>query len=593
MKSISNSKSTVAKWTSPPADRCGTENPTNEIAMPDCAEETLRESQTLHHSLIQQLPVGIFRKDAAGRYVLVNAEFCRLQGQPAEYFLGRTPREIASHAPVKTIRLRQPKELHFLQLGADHHEHILRTGQTIELEEQYPSEDGVGQFFHVLKSPVFDTEGKVIGSQGILMDLTQCKRAESELNQERRLLGALMDKSDDCIYFKDAQSRFIRCSANFAKLFNVPSAEELIGRSDADFFAPEHAGAALEDEQTIIRSGKAVLGKMEKETWPDGHVTWALTSKWPLWNETGQTIGTFGISKDVTAMKETEAKLDRVHKQLLDASLQAGMAEVASSVLHNVGNVLNSVNLSASLLADALQNSKVANLARAIALMRAHEADLGRFLATDPKGKQLLDYLDNLAANLQQEREDSLHEVGGLVKNINHIKEIVAMQQGYVKAMGVAESLQVADLVEDAIRLNDGAMNRHNVKVVQEFAEVPPIVAEKHKILQILVNLIRNAKCACDDSGRKEKQMTLRITSGENAVHISVSDNGVGIPPENLTRIFNHGFTTRKDGHGFGLHNSANAAKEMGGTLSVYSAGAGQGATFTLALPLPQNQPGV
>jgi len=141
--------------------------------------------------------------------------------------------------------------------------------------------------------------------------------------------------------------------------------------------------------------------------------------------------------------------------------------------------------------------------------------------------------------------------------------------------------------------LNDGAMNRHNVKVVQEFAEVPPIVAEKHKILQILVNLIRNAKCACDDSGRKEKQMTLRITRGENAVHISVSDNGVGIPPENLTRIFNHGFTTRKDGHGFGLHNSANAAKEMGGTLSVYSAGAGQGATFTLALPLPQNQPGV
>jgi PAS domain S-box-containing protein len=562
-------------------------------AMPDCAEETLREAQALDHSLIQQLPVGVFRKDAAGRYVLVNAEFCRLKGKPAGHFLGRTPREIAHHEPVKTVRLRHQKELHFLHLGADHHEHIMRTGQTIELEEQYPTEDGVGQFFHVLKSPVFDADGQVIGSQGILMDLTELKRAESELNQERRLLCALMEKSNDCIYFKDAQSRFIRCSAKFAKLFNVQSPNDLIGRSDADFFAPEHAGVAFADEQNIIRGGKAVLGKMEKETWPDGHVTWALTSKWPLWNETGETIGTFGISKDVTAMKETEAQLERVHKQLLDASLQAGMAEVATSVLHNVGNVLNSINVSTSLIADTLGNSKVANLARAVALMRAHEADLGNFLAQDPKGKQVLDYLGNLAANLQQEREDSLREVSGLVNNVNHIKEIVAMQQGYVKAMGVAELVKVTDLVADALHLNEGAMNRHHIKVAREFAAVPPILAEKHKVLQILVNLIRNAKSACGESDRPEKLMTLRITGDENAVQISVSDNGVGIPPENLTRIFNHGFTTRKDGHGFGLHNSAIAAKEMGGSLAVFSAGAGQGATFTLELPRTNNRNGL
>jgi PAS domain S-box-containing protein len=562
-----------------------------QIAEQDGAERASGDSLALDDSLIQQLPVGVFRKDAEGRFILVNAEYCRLKGKKAESLLGRTPREIANHEPVATVHLRREKEIHFLQLGADHHEHIMRTGQTIELEEQYPTEDGVGQFFHVLKSPIFDADGKVIGSQGILMDLTQRKRAEAELNHERRLLRALMDKSDDAIYFKDADSRFVRCSAKFAEIFKVRSPDDLIGRSDTDFFAPEHAQEAFADEQRIIRSGQPVLGKMEKESWPDGHVSWALTSKWPLQNETGETIGTFGISKDVTAIKETEAKLERMHKQLMDASLHAGMAEVASSVLHNVGNVLNSVNVSGSLVTELLQNSKVANLARAVALMRAHEADLGNFLANDPKGKQLLDYLGNLAANLEQDRQDSLREVSTLVGYIEHIKEIVAMQQSYVKALGVVESVQATDLVEDAIRMNDGAMLRHNVKVAREFAGVPPVLTEKHKVLQILVNLIRNAKYACDESGRTDKQITLRVTGGENRVKIAVIDNGCGIPAENLARIFNHGFTTRKDGHGFGLHSSANAAKELGGKLSIFSAGVGQGAAFTLELPLAKERP--
>jgi PAS domain S-box-containing protein len=560
-----------------------------ENAMPDCAGETLRVSEALHHSAVQQLPVGVFRKDAEGRYILVNTEFCRLHGREANQILGLTPQQIArDKSAVAGSHLQN--DLHYFDQGANHHEQIMRTGQAIELEEQYATKDGTERFFHVIKSAVLDPAGTVAGSQGILIDVTQRKRAEAELNQERRLLRALMDKSDDCIYFKDAQSRFIRCSANFAKLFNVQSAEDLIGRCDADFFASEHAREAFEDEQKIIRTGKAMLGKMERESWPDGHVTWALTSKWPLWNEAGETIGTFGISKDVTAIKETEAKLEQMHKQLMQASLQAGMAEVATSVLHNVGNVLNSVNVSGSLITETLQNSKVANLARAVALMRAHEPDLGNFLANDPKGKQLLDYLGNLATNLEQDRQDCLREAGGLVNNIIHIKEIVAMQQGYVKALGVVETVKVTDLVEDAIRMNDGAMIRHSVKVVREFAEVPPILAEKHKILQILVNLIRNAKYACDEAGRSDKQITLRITGGEKCVKISVIDNGIGIPPENLQRIFNHGFTTRKEGHGFGLHTSANAAKEMGGNLLVSSAGVGQGAEFSLELPLARQK---
>jgi PAS domain S-box-containing protein len=423
------------------------------------------------------------------------------------------------------------------------------------------------------------------------MDTTQQKQEGAESDHDRSMLRALMEKSNDCIYFKDRESRFIRCSTNMAHLFHVQSPDELIGKRDSDFFAGEHAHEAFEDEQKIISTGEPMVGKMEKETWPDGRVTWALTNKMPLRNESGEILGTFGISKDITAIKEAEETLDRIHKQLIDTSRQAGMAEVATSVLHNVGNVLNSVNVSSSLIADKIRGSKVSNIAKAVALIRANEGDLNHFLASDPKGKQLLDYLSNLASHLAQEQEDMLREVGSLLGNIMHIKEIVAMQQDYAKISGVVESVKIVDLVEDAIRINEGAMSRHHVKVVRDFTEMPPTLTEKHKVLQILVNLIRNAKHACDDSRRDDKQITLRVTGENGWIKILVIDNGVGIPAENLTRIFNHGFTTRKEGHGFGLHSGALTAKELGGTLVAFSEGEGRGATFTLELPIRKSNP--
>jgi signal transduction histidine kinase len=160
------------------------------------------------------------------------------------------------------------------------------------------------------------------------------------------------------------------------------------------------------------------------------------------------------------------------------------------------------------------------------------------------------------------------------------------MQQNYAKFAGVTEVVNVTDLVEDSLRLDATALARHGVELAREYAEVAPITVEKHKVVQILVNLVRNALYACRDSGRDGRRITVRVNSSNGFARISVADNGVGIAPENLTRIFGHGFTTRKDGHGFGLHSGALAAKEMGGALHVHSDGPGQGATFTLELPV-------
>ncbi|HVW21088.1 MAG TPA: CHASE sensor domain-containing protein [Opitutaceae bacterium] len=277
---------------------------------------------------------------------------------------------------------------------------------------------------------------------------------------------------------------------------------------------------------------------------------------------------------------------ERLHRQLLDASRQAGMAEVATGVLHNVGNVLNSVNVSATLVTNQVRRSKAAHLDRLAAMLREKSGHLAEFLTADPKGRRIPEFLDHLAADLGRERTEIADELEQLRKNIEHIKQIVSMQQSYAKVCGVTEAVPASELVEDALRLNAGALARHGVEVVRDYGAPCTVTVERHKVLQILVNLIRNAKYACDESQSSRRELRLRIEAAGLGVRIAVIDNGVGIPAENLTRIFNHGFTTRKAGHGFGLHSGAIVAKELGGFLRAESAGPGLGAVFTLELPL-------
>jgi signal transduction histidine kinase len=280
------------------------------------------------------------------------------------------------------------------------------------------------------------------------------------------------------------------------------------------------------------------------------------------------------------------AELQEAHQNLVRASRQAGMAEVASSVLHNVGNVLNSVNVSANLLEERMRTSKASGLARVAAMLQEQGDQLGSFVASDERGKRLPTYLAQLSSQMLTDREAALEELASLVKSVEHIKDIVRMQQSYATHGGVVESVVVADLVNDSVRLNAEAFTRHGVTLACEFQEVPAITVDKHRVLQILVNLIRNAKYACEDSGKTDKRIMIRVTPCALGVAISVVDNGVGIPAENMTRIFSHGFTTRAGGHGFGLHSAALAAQELKGSLGVASDGPGCGATFRLELPI-------
>ena len=285
-------------------------------------------------------------------------------------------------------------------------------------------------------------------------------------------------------------------------------------------------------------------------------------------------------------VEERTRELRQAQSDLLATARQAGMAEIATNVLHNVGNVLNSVNVSTGLVSASVRASKVQGLARAVQMINEHADDLAGFMTSDAKGKMLPGYLTQLSQVLVAEQQGILGELTAMTKSVDHIKEIIATQQAYAGTASLMEPVRIEELVDDALRMNAGALERNRVTVEKEFAPVPVLPLDKGRILQILMNLIGNAKQAMEVVTDRTHRLTLSVSMvQDHTVRVAVADTGEGISAENLTRVFAHGFTTKKEGHGFGLHSAVVAAREMGGALTVHSDGPGAGAVFVLEIP--------
>jgi PAS domain S-box-containing protein len=419
------------------------------------------------------------------------------------------------------------------------------------------------------------------------LEIGERSRVESELRVSRQKFETLVNSIQGVVWEADPKSfAFSFVSEQAAKLLGYPR-EQWISEPafwlnrihpDDQLVAQNFRTRGLEGEKSHQFEYRMIAA--------DDRAVW-LREISTLTVENGVPRALRGVLFDITEQKQAEEELELLNKRLLESSRFAGMAEVATGVLHNVGNVLNSVNVSSTLICNQVRNSRASRLRDVILLLNKNSADLAGFLTNDPKGKIIPSYLNNLSERLAEEQQDLLRELELLVKNIEHIKEIVAMQQNYARVSGIIETLSIRNLVEDALQMHTAALTRHGVLVVREYQDVPVMSMDKHKVLQILVNLIRNAKYAMDSANRRDKRLTIGIAlTPDNNAQIIVTDNGIGIPAENLTRIFSHGFTTKRDGHGFGLHSGAIAAREMGGSLVARSEGAGQGATFVLSLPL-------
>ena len=541
------------------------------------ARGELHKIENLFRNTFDQAPIGVAFANRRGRFLRFNDAFRSLLGYDSEELSG---------LPIQDLTHPEDRAESAANLER------LWTGEVpfLDFEKRYRRKDGT--FIWVRTTTALVRDGNSADcSVEYLRDITQRRQLTAQLLQQRTLLEAVISDLPVALLACDVSGKITHFNRAAAELHGM-ELDELGSSSStslaADIYLMDGVTPVPEAERPLARALRGeTISDLELTMVPDeAPPRTTLSSARRLLGAEGQPLGAVAVIQDTTERKAQEMELERVHKELVTASREAGMAEVATNVLHNVGNILNSVNISASLVAERLRQSKAAGVSRLAALLLEQGERVGQFITEDERGKRVPEYMAALGTQLAADQRTALEELALLRENLEHIKDTVNMQQSYAKLCGVTETVEVADLVEDSLRLNAGAFARHGVTVHRDFGEVPSVNVDKHKVLQILVNLVRNAKYACDDSGRSDKQITLRIAPVAGGVSIAVQDNGIGIPPQNMSRLFEHGFTTRASGHGFGLHSGALAAQELGGTLRAESAGEGLGACFTLELPL-------
>ena len=540
----------------------------------------LERAETLFRDTVEQAPVGIAYADRGGRFLRCNQAFCAMLGFSLGELQGRSIADLTYREDVACTS----RELERLWSGE---------AAFVDIEKRYTRKDGSLLWVRVTTALVREGNATPERSVEFLRDISTRKRLAAELLQQQTLLEAVITDLPVALLACDVAGQITHYNRAAADLHCIHTQEPSAQGSPephllaAEVYLADGVTPVSEADHPLARALRGeTISNLELVIVPrDATPRTTLSSARRLIGPDGQILGAVAVIQDTTERKLSDLELERVHKQLMTASRQAGMAEIATNVLHNVGNILNSVNISLSLVAARVKQSKAPGVCRVATLLQEKGQQVGTFITSDEHGKRIPDYLATLGEQLMTDQKMALQELASLRDNLEHIKNTVAMQQSYAKRCGVTETIAVVELVEDSLRLNAGAFARHGVTLRREFIDVPPITVDKHKVLQILVNLVRNAKYACDESGRTDKLLTLRVERAINAVRICVVDNGVGIPAENMGRLFTHGFTTRQSGHGFGLHSCALAAQELGGSLHAESEGPGCGAAFILELP--------
>ena len=533
------------------------------------ALDALKESENKIRSIVENSSDQIFMVDRDYKFLSINKAAADLPTKSPQEMVGKSIFELFPENVAEQFSKNIKK--------------VFDAGENMSIEEQIVIK---GREYHVGASlnPIKDNEGIVKAVTGIVRDITEHKRTEQYLRESEKKYRTLIENLPQKVFLKDRNSNYISCNKKYADDVGIDP-DEIKGKTDYEFFPRQLAEKYRRDDKQVMETG--VTETIEEKYICSGQEMTIQTVKTPVEDEQGNTVGVLGIFWDITDFKRAQEELRQTNQKLLEASRKAGMAEVATDVLHNVGNVLNSINISASFIKEKVLSSKAENLNKVIDMLTEHRDDLGTFLTEDQRGKHIPLYLSEATKLISHERADIAEKLCSLTKNVEHIKQIIKAQQGYARAGGVEVLIDIKEIIEDAVDINSASLLRHKISLKLDVDELPKILLDRQRILQILVNLISNAKHALSRNEQKEKLLVIRCHKhGEKKLRIEVQDNGVGINEDNIAKIFRHGFTTREGGHGFGLHSSALAAQEMDGSLTVHCDGPGQGAIFTLELPM-------
>jgi len=503
------------------------------------AERALADSEALYESLVESLPQNIFRKDTEGRFTFGNTNFCATLGKPLEEMLGKSDFDFYPEELAKKYRRDDKK--------------VMETGEIFEDIEGHQTPDGRRLYVQVVKTPVRNSKGNVVGIQGIFWDVTEHKQAEEALAKERNLLRTVIDNLPDLIYAKDTESRFIIGNAAVARLMGAGAPDEVLGKTDFDFYSAEVAAQYYADEQEVMRSGQTLVNREEPRVdQVTGKRGWLSTTKVPLRDSSGKIIGVVGIGRDITERKQAEQALkeysDRLEQMVQERTRElrqaqeelickeklAVLGQLAGGVGHELRNPLGAIKNAAYFLNLSLESP-------------------------EPEVKETLEILE---------------------KEVESCERIIASLLDFARRKPPARrKVEVNAVLRQALSRSSVP---EKVEVVTELDTLPAVLADPDQLTQVFGNIILNAVQAMPHGGR------LVIKSEAPApkwVAVSFADTGVGIPGENLAKLFEPLFTTRAKGIGLGLAVTKTLVEGHGGTIEVRSE-VGKGSIFTVRLPV-------
>ena len=418
--------------------------------------------------------------------------------------------------------------------------------------------------------------------QGLKAKEAELELARGELASSKFFVENILRSMADSLFVITMDMSIGSVNPSLLRLLGYQE-EELLGESPGRIFGEAFAQGAIMEALMMQGSVRGVESSFLSK---EGQEIPISVSGSLIQDEQGQFQGMVCVAQDITDRKRMEEEKRQLHEELLDTSRQLGMAEVASGVLHNVGNVLNSVNVSVGVIVDLVKRTLVGDVERISQLLDKHQDNLGAFVETHPKGKQIPGYLRRLSGQLLDEKRQMLEELGRLKDNVGRAQQCVAAQQNLAKATHITDPFWLSELVEEAVVINEDLLHKNEIQVVKEFDELPQVVFDRHQILQVVVSLVRNACQAMKAVPVRRLSLRVKQIPGPpDSVRLEVQDSGVGIPPEDLTRIFGQGYSTNGDRRGTSLHEGALVAKNLGGALTALSDGLGHGAMLTLDLP--------
>ena len=460
----------------------------------------------------------------------------------------------------------------------------LRSNQSVAAELINYAKDGRRYWVGMKIEPLFASNGELEGFMAIEADITERQEERQTIERLTRHFDVATRAARVGVFERDATFEIVWWSEMMWEIFGqdpstfVPSNEawlQLIHPDDLE---------RIRQEVQQFKQELAAVNMQYRIIRPDGELRHIQSIGAPAELQNGSVQRVGGITLDVTERVHAKEREQALQAQLRESSHRAGMAEIATGVLHNVGNVLNSLGIANSTAQRELKASRFEQLQQATALLRNNRETLAAFLTSDERGRHLPDYLPALSAQVSLNSRAVQAELATTEQLLNHLNDIISAQQELARIGGQYEYVHLSELIETALLVQSADLAQ--IEVTRAYEDLPPVSSDRHKLLQILVNLISNARDAIEAGAGGRGRISLKLAREGDLALLTVEDSGTGMSPDVLARLWQFGFTTKKDGHGFGLHNSANAAHEIGATLSAHSDGIGQGSRFILSLPI-------